>query len=589
MSPQSYSRLTTGNVWKRVTYLSATVDLSLGSTWAAGELGVLQRRNGSNGRVEAMAYAPGIPTIETQEKRDRVGAGVYAGLVETGTLRIADGLRVQTPAQLVDAILAKWGKPRFIICDRFKLAELRDCARGIRLIERVSRWSESTEDIGALRKFASDGPLSCDPESRALIAASLSVAMVKNDDAGNVRLVKRGTNNTARDDVAAALVLRGGRSLNDGARKRPEYIGGSRNELAQRGSDNRSRWRAVRLKALDRDNWQCVTCGRKVDWRLTISRRWNPAGNRMTLPTVQTLCRPCHFDKTRSERPLRTVTPEQRAWKDFINERLSDSVINGLIHKGGFTLTALQRLQIRASEIRARLASIGSMPDMTDETRSELSTLSLEYTDNESKQTALTIAGDSPPTPTDSDTSEGRAFSELVTRASVGEIYDSAINHRVPDGATAEIQTHYGLDGNQVPLALMVRDWDEQLETRAVTPAPGQVAQNQASIIPWVFPDSAATFMGVSMPTVGVGEAVYPVLTKELDVRTPAENADANETTGSFSANVLSPARIQAAFFYSREDRARFAGMDEALRENLNAGLARRSGQADNRWEPTGC
>ena len=76
------------------------------------------------------------------------------------------------------------------------------------------------------------------------------------------------------------------------------------------------------------------------------------------------------------------------------------------------------------------------------------------------------------------------------------------------------------------------------------------------------------------MPTVGVGEAVYTVLTKELDVRTPAENATAAETTGAFSAEVLSPSRIQAAFFYSREDRARFAGMDAALRENLSMGLS---------------
>ena len=195
------------------------VDLGGGRAWSAATA------QWGNGRVEAMAYAPGIPTIETQEKRDRVGAGVYAGLVETGTLRIADGLRVQTPAQLVDAILAKWGKPRFIICDRFKLAELRDCARGIRLIERVSRWSESTEDIGALRKFASDGPLSCDPESRALIAASLSVAMVKNDDAGNTRLVKRGSNNTARDDVAAALVLGAGESKRRGKKATRVYRG----------------------------------------------------------------------------------------------------------------------------------------------------------------------------------------------------------------------------------------------------------------------------------------------------------------------------------------------------------------------------
>ena len=39
--------------------------------------------------------------------------------------------------------------------------------------------------------------------SRPLLAASLSVALVKNDDQGNVRLSKNGSNNTARDDVAA--------------------------------------------------------------------------------------------------------------------------------------------------------------------------------------------------------------------------------------------------------------------------------------------------------------------------------------------------------------------------------------------------
>ena len=37
---------------------------------------------------------------------------------------------------------------------------------------------------------------------------------------------------------------------------------------------------------------------------------------------------------------------------------------------------------------------------------------------------------------------------------------------------------------------------------------------------------------------------------------------------------MLSPSRIQASFFYSREDRARFAGMDESLRMNLSEGLA---------------
>ena len=75
---------------------------------------------------------------------------------------------------------------------------------------RVTRWSEAAFDIRALRKLANDGPMAVAADSRPLLAASLAVAMVKNDDQGNVRLVKRGTNNTARDDVAAALALGAG-------------------------------------------------------------------------------------------------------------------------------------------------------------------------------------------------------------------------------------------------------------------------------------------------------------------------------------------------------------------------------------------
>ena len=104
--------------------------------------------------------------------------------------------------------------------------------------------------------------------------------------------------------------------------------------------------------------------------------------------------------------------------------------------------------------------------------------------------------------------------------------------------------------------------------------APVNVGQNQSSIISYVFPDAAGSFMGIDMPVVGVGEAVYPVLTSTLAVRTPAENADADETTAAFTADLLTPSRLQASFFYSREDRARFAGMDASLRENISMGLS---------------
>lgn len=58
--------------------------------------------------------------------------------------------------------------------------------------------------------MALDGPLAVDEGSQALLATSLAQALVKSDDAGNTRLVKKGNNNTSRDDVAQGLVLAAG-------------------------------------------------------------------------------------------------------------------------------------------------------------------------------------------------------------------------------------------------------------------------------------------------------------------------------------------------------------------------------------------
>ena len=139
-----------------------------------------------NGRVEARAIAPGIPDLEEQERRDRAPSGQYGELFDRGQFDVAEGLRVQPPALLWALVLASWGKPRVVVCDRFRLnAELQDATgNGVRLEPRVSRWSEAAFDIRSLRKFAKDGPLSVDDDSRALLATSLSKAPVKNDDQG---------------------------------------------------------------------------------------------------------------------------------------------------------------------------------------------------------------------------------------------------------------------------------------------------------------------------------------------------------------------------------------------------------------------
>ena len=179
------------------------VDLGGGRAWSAAVA------LWPSGRIEALALAPGIPSIREQEKRDRVPAGTYARLAIAGVLQTDGDRRVPRVETLVERVL-KW-RPVGLVCDRFRMSELLDATAGrVRIEPRITRWSEASEDIRVLRRYAADGPLSCERTGRALLAASLSAAMVRNDDQGSVRLVKRGSNNTARDDAASALVLAAG-------------------------------------------------------------------------------------------------------------------------------------------------------------------------------------------------------------------------------------------------------------------------------------------------------------------------------------------------------------------------------------------
>lgn len=180
------------------------IDLGHNRAWSAA-VGLWR-----DGTVDAVAVAPGVPSLADQAKRDGVPRDTYAKLRDQGTLLLAEGLRVPPAADLVDAVVDRWGAPEVMIADRFRVAELRDCNPPCPVIDRVTRWSDAAADIRAVRKYAKDGPLSVCPESRDLLTASLAAAVVKSDDQGSTRLVKRGTNNQARDDVAAALTLAAG-------------------------------------------------------------------------------------------------------------------------------------------------------------------------------------------------------------------------------------------------------------------------------------------------------------------------------------------------------------------------------------------
>ena len=232
-------------------------------------------------------------------------------------------------------------------------------------------------------------------------------------------------------------------------------------------------------------------------------------------------------------------------------------------------MTKKAKLAIELSTKRQRVNELLGLGDgeLTTELRSELDGLTVRLQEIEPELRAAIVAEETAQTvSTGEGTAEERELRAMVGRASVGAIFAAVVEHRATEGPEAELQKHLGLSGNQVPLRMLV-------EHRAVTPAPADVGATQSPIIPGVFPQSASAFLGVDQPTVAVGDAVFPVLTTNASVHAPDEGAEAAETTGSFSAEALSPKRLQSSFRYSREDRARFNGMDSALRDNLSMAL----------------
>ena len=231
-------------------------------------------------------------------------------------------------------------------------------------------------------------------------------------------------------------------------------------------------------------------------------------------------------------------------------------------------MTTSQKLAVSLSETRQKINELGAHETPTTEQRSELAALQQTYSKLETEWRAA-IQAESEIT-----VEPDPALRGLESRASLGGIVDSVFRGSEPAGAEAELQKELNLAGNQVPLALLREPGLVEVRTVGGTPAPADVGQNQQPIIPAVFPQAAAAFLGIAQPSVAVGEAVYTVLSTSATPGTPAEDDDQATSIGAFEASVLSPARIQASMFYSREDRARLMGMGEALRMNLSDALA---------------
>ena len=232
-------------------------------------------------------------------------------------------------------------------------------------------------------------------------------------------------------------------------------------------------------------------------------------------------------------------------------------------------MTELTRIELALSESRVKLEELGANENPTEAEVAEIGTTVEKHKVLEARFRALK-ASEPEKKIIPAVSAEARERQELVNSCSLGVIFSNVAEHRASEGPEKELQKELGLQDNHIPLVLL----RAEERTAGLTPAPGNVESSQSEIIPAVFPMACAAFLGVDMPTVPVGEAVFPVLSSSASPGTPAKGASKAHDTAAFTADLLAPKRIQASFFYTREDRARFRGMDASLRQNLSDALA---------------
>ena len=239
-------------------------------------------------------------------------------------------------------------------------------------------------------------------------------------------------------------------------------------------------------------------------------------------------------------------------------------------------MTRLQKIQLKQSDTREKVAGLLDLDTRSDEQNDELKKATLELRSLESDyQAAVALEGtDAEPTETRTEgDAEDREKRDLLGKATLAGFIRAAISGKAPDGAEAEASDAFGCPG-LVPLELFElerrsEDHGEDLERRAVTSPPATTGISLAPTVPALFDQSVAGFLGVEMPTVQGGVPGYPVVSTSLTGGMKKKSAAADETEGAITVATATPKRLTGAFRITREDLAILPTLETTLRQNL--------------------
>ena len=243
----------------------------------------------------------------------------------------------------------------------------------------------------------------------------------------------------------------------------------------------------------------------------------------------------------------------------------------------------LRELRERQSKERGRMAELALLETLSDEHRTELDTIEKGTSDLERQLRAATIAAEDEEAEqraagaaarAPEGDAEMRERAELRNKVKLGGYIAAAIEQRSADGAEAEYNAALGISGNRFPLELLAPPEHRaaRVEVRATTDVDTMTTPRR-----WLdrlFAGTAAERVGVTMESVPVGSASYPVTTAGASAaqrqRSTDSAADAAWTVG---VTEMKPKRNAVRLLFSIEDAARIPGLESALTRDLRMAL----------------
>ena len=229
-------------------------------------------------------------------------------------------------------------------------------------------------------------------------------------------------------------------------------------------------------------------------------------------------------------------------------------------------MTDAQKLQLAAATARKELRALALKDDATAE---DITAASARVDDLEARAAVLTAAevAENGPAVVTTEDSEGREVRALEGRVEVRNYIGAAFDGGAVGGAEGEYNAALKIGARDFPLRLLA----PEVETRATTDVDG--AATQVSWLDRVFAGSAASHIGVTMPSVSPGVSSYPVTTAGPTAAQRGRAEAAADAAWTVGVTEVKPTRNAVRVVFTSEDAARLPGLEQALRRDMRAAL----------------